>query len=128
MPLRPVISRILSLKNLQNKEHGALGEHVAQAFLEQKGFHVVSRNLRTKFAEADLVMEKGQTLVLVEVKQRASRSFGTPEEAVGKNKLHKLRLLANWLSSQYPNHTIQTDVIAIEGNRVSAHLQNIEFS
>jgi putative endonuclease len=128
MPLQPVTSRISSSKNLQNKEQGVLGERIARVFLEQKGFHLVSQNFRTKFAEADLVMEKGQTLVLIEVKQRASWSFGTPEEAVGKAKLRKLHLLAEWLSSRYPNHNIQVDVIAVEGGKVAAHLQNIEFS
>lgn len=111
-----------------NTQQGRQGEQLASVYLQTRGYKELFRNLHFKFAEADLVMEKGNTIVIVEVKQRSSLDFGSPEEAVGRAKLHKLRLLVQALTTQFPDKEIQVDVIGIDGNRVTTHLQNIEFS
>jgi len=111
-----------------NTQQGRQGEQLASEYLQAHGYTELSRNLHFKFAEADLVMEKGNIIIIVEVKQRSSLAFGSPEEAVGRAKLHKLRLLVQALSTQFPDKEIQVDVIGIDGNRVATHLQNIEFS
>ena len=46
-------------------------------------------------------MEKGNIIVIVEVKQRSSFAFGSPEEAVGWGN-YKLRLMVQALSTQFP--------------------------
>lgn len=111
-----------------NTQQGKKGEQLASVYLQARGYTELFRDLHFRFAEADLVMEKGNTIIIVEVKQRSSLTFGSPEEAVGRAKLHKLRLLAQALSTQFPDKDIQVDVIGIDGNRVTTHLQNIEFS
>lgn len=61
---------------------GSTGENLAAAFLEGKGFRVVAKNFRCKKAEIDLIVQREDWLVFVEVKTRASNSYGEPETFV----------------------------------------------
>lgn len=70
------------------------GEEIAAAYFEQKGYRILARNYRCRLGEIDLVVEKGRTLVFVEVKARTSLRFGTPEESVGERKKRKLQQVA----------------------------------
>lgn len=49
---------------------GARGEAIAALFLESRGYIVLGRNLRRGRREIDLLVERGSTLVAVEVKWR----------------------------------------------------------
>jgi putative endonuclease len=64
-------------------ETGSIGEKLAAEFLEEKGFKVVARNFRWKRAEIDLIVQREEWLIFVEVKTRNSNSFGEPESFVG---------------------------------------------
>ena len=55
---------------------GACGEAIAALFLESRGYVVLARNLRAGRREIDLVVERGETLVAVEVKWRRAGSLG----------------------------------------------------
>jgi putative endonuclease len=73
---------------------GSKGENLAAAFLKKKGYKILSRNYKTPFGEIDIVAKDGETLVFVEVKTRADKSFGEPFEAVNCRKREKLRKVA----------------------------------
>jgi putative endonuclease len=64
-------------------ETGALGENLAAQFLTEKGFSVVARNYRFRKAEIDLIVQRENWLVFVEVKTRSSDAWGFPESFVG---------------------------------------------
>lgn len=49
---------------------GAVGERIAQAYLEQKGMQLMAHNVRLAGGEIDLVMRDGKTTVFCEVKTR----------------------------------------------------------
>ena len=76
---------------------------------------VVERNWRCKAGEIDIVALDGATLVLVEVKTRASTRRGRPEEAVGPTKQKRL----GRVGSAYLQHagidpqSVRFDVVAI---------------
>ncbi|HET9485805.1 MAG TPA: YraN family protein [Chryseosolibacter sp.] len=61
---------------------GSIGENLAAEFLVNKGFTVVARNYRWKKAEIDLIVQRENWLIFVEVKTRSSNSFGEPESFV----------------------------------------------
>jgi len=63
-------------------ETGSIGEKLAAEFLEEQGFKVVARNFRWKRAEIDLIVQREEWLIFVEVKTRNSNSFGEPESFV----------------------------------------------
>lgn len=61
---------------------GTIGEKLAAEFLVGKGFQVVARNYRWKKAEIDLIVQREDWLIFVEVKTRSSNAYGHPESFV----------------------------------------------
>ena len=49
---------------------GKLGEDLACAELERRGYAILARRYRTRFGEIDIVARDGETIVFVEVKAR----------------------------------------------------------
>jgi putative endonuclease len=61
---------------------GRLGEAVAAETLERAGMRIVARRFRLRTGEIDLVAERGDLVVFVEVKARRGVRYGSPAEAV----------------------------------------------
>jgi putative endonuclease len=91
------------------------GEETAEAFLRERGYRVLARNWRSPLGELDLIVEKEDTVVFVEVKTRSSRRFGDPEEAVTDRKKRKLFQVAQcYLNARgWPERDLRFDVLAI---------------
>ncbi|WP_022825310.1 YraN family protein [Hymenobacter norwichensis] len=82
-------------------ELGHAGETAAAAFMVALGFEVLYTGYRHKRAEVDLVVRRGQELlVFVEVKARSSSQFGYPETFVTERKKQLFRLAAEHLQEQ----------------------------
>ncbi|NLY77383.1 MAG: YraN family protein [Tissierellia bacterium] len=73
-----------------NIDKGILGERIAQEYLISNGYKIRERNYRTKIGEIDIVAEKLDTLVFIEVKTRTSTNYGFPYEAVDIRKQNKI--------------------------------------
>ena len=69
---------------------GALGEEAAAGFLRAGGYRIVARNHRCRLGEVDIIAEKGELLVFVEVRTRATSLFGSPEETVDPRKQRRV--------------------------------------
>ncbi len=94
---------------------GRLGENLAVAFLQKKGWHVVAKNWKHGRGEIDIIAwETENRLVFVEVKTRSSEAFGGPEGAVT---AHKQALIAKtaglYMESVGYDWEIRFDVVAI---------------
>lgn len=76
------------------KPRGHSGEEYAALFLQARGLHIVARNWRCRLGEIDLIARDGATLVFVEVRQRASRSYGGAAESITIAKQRKLSAAA----------------------------------
>ena len=63
-------------------ETGGMGEKLAAEFLRGKGFKVVATNYRFRKAEIDLIVQREDWLIFVEVKTRNSNAYGEPETFV----------------------------------------------
>ncbi|MBX2965134.1 MAG: YraN family protein [Cyclobacteriaceae bacterium] len=97
---------------------GKKGEELAAAYLEQKGYRVVARNYRYKRFEIDLIVQKENWLLFVEVKTRSSSAFGEPETFVDARKGRRIFEAAEEyiFSNNWRGH-IRFDIIAIkQGN------------
>ena len=95
-------------------EKGKAGEDLAARFLLEKGYQILSRNYRFKRSEIDIIAQKDNCLVFVEVKWRSTDAFGYPEEFVNEKKAAKILegadqyiYEANW------NGNIRFDIVAI---------------
>ena len=74
---------------------GRIGEDTAVAWLERRGMRVHARNWRCRQGEIDIVARDGRWLVVVEVRARRGRSYGTPEESVTGDKRRRLVTLGS---------------------------------
>jgi putative endonuclease len=60
----------------RNEAKGRRAESIAALYLQLKGYRILARRVRTRVGEIDLVARKGDTLVFVEVKARATLDSG----------------------------------------------------
>ena len=100
------------------KEAGAAAEHAALNYLEAQGLELVVRNYRCRGGELDLVMLDRSTLVLIEVRYRASDAFGGAAASVTRHKQRRLILAARHLlttQSRLRRYRARFDVIAVTG-------------
>jgi len=75
---------------MDSREIGALGEKIAAEYLTRLGYVIRERNFRLREGEIDIIAEKDDFLVFIEVRTRRSLSFGTPEESVTAKKKERL--------------------------------------
>jgi putative endonuclease len=109
---------------------GQEGESAAEQYLKNKGYRIVTRNLRSSVGELDLIAEDGQVLVFVEVKARRTDAFGGAIHAVHQRKQDKLiRLAAQYLARHHlKNRLCRFDVVLLQGgaNTGTAQIEHIE--
>jgi len=81
---------------------GRRGEAAVERLYVARGYRVVARNWRCRIGELDLVVARGGTLVVCEVKTRRGSRYGGGFEAVDARKRQKLRALAETFCLQHP--------------------------
>lgn len=95
---------------------GKKGEDIAQEYLLKKGYKILERNYKKPWGEIDIIAQKGEDIVFVEVKTLKASSF-LPEESIGFKKRRSLIKSAKiyLLEKGYPeNQTWQIDVIGVK--------------
>jgi putative endonuclease len=101
---------------MKRKELGTIGEKLARNFLKKKGYKIRETNFRCREGEIDIIAEKKDYLVFVEVRTKASSSFGSPEESVTFAKKEKLIASALVYLSERKNlpDSWRIDFVAVE--------------
>ncbi|MBP1637431.1 MAG: hypothetical protein H6Q18_220 [Bacteroidetes bacterium] len=74
----------------EHNDLGNLGEERAQAYLRQKGYKIRETNWFAGKLEIDIIAEKDDWLVIVEVKTRSTEFFEHPKEAITNRKIQNL--------------------------------------
>ncbi|MDX5419488.1 MAG: YraN family protein [Hymenobacteraceae bacterium] len=93
---------------------GRDGEHTAAAYLLKQGYTILQKNYRYKRAEVDIIAQRGNLLVFVEVKTRATNRYGFPEEAVNRKKEELILSAAEEYILQTDwQHEIRFDIISV---------------
>lgn len=107
---------------------GKTAEACAAHYLIERGYRVVAQNVRYPFGELDIVAHHKETLVFCEVKYRKTSDYGSPFEAVGRQKQKKIILAAKAYLTQ--NHktlpACRFDVIAVEGDLNHPVIEHLE--
>lgn len=111
----------------QHNELGKLGEELAADFLVKKGYKIRAKNWRYLKAEVDIIAEKENTIVAVEVKTRTSDYFGDPQDFITKKKIKLLVMAMNeYVISRDLDVEVRFDIIAILLNKKIKKIEHLE--
>ncbi|MDO8885368.1 YraN family protein [Candidatus Oleimmundimicrobium sp.] len=107
---------------------GNKGEKLACRYLKRKGYNILQCNYRCKIGEIDIIAQKNEYLIFIEVKTRSSREFGEPFEAVTIYKQERLRRLAESyiVNNQDDKLNYRFDVISILFEDKKPAIEHIE--
>jgi len=101
---------------MDRQQIGRTAEDIAVAFLEARGVKIVVRNFRCRMGELDVVGREAETLIIVEVRMRASNRFGGAAASVDFRKQAKLQRAAALLLQRRKDLAglrVRFDVVAI---------------
>ena len=106
---------------------GKVGEQLAADYLIQKGYTIKNRNWRFKKAEIDIIAQKENTLVMVEVKTRSTTDYGDPQEFIKpKQKNLLITAMNEYVISNDLDVDVRFDVIAIVKNDTKTKIEHLE--
>ena len=108
----------------EHNEIGKKGEELAAGMLKDKGYEILEKNWHYKNLEADIIAQKGDMLVIAEVKTRSTRFFGEPEEFVNKAKKQNLIKAANaYIEQNNLDFEVRFDIISVllSGEKTMVH-------
>src|SRR5690606_15272505 len=101
--------------NVASGHLGDWGEALAARHLQSKGWTILARKFRDGHKEIDLVARRGGGVAFVEGKNRGTKRFGHPFEAVGARKRREIEAVAESWIRQYGDSslTYRFDAIAV---------------
>ncbi len=94
---------------------GRWGERKAARFLERRGWTILARNYRFGRREVDLVVRRGDLVAFVEVKTRAGRGYGVPQESITARKRREVEAVAAHFLARHglQDVSVRFDAVAI---------------
>ncbi len=96
-------------------ETGNQGETLAARYLKEKGYEILARNYRHGKAEIDLIVQKDDWVLFVEVKTRKSSDYGEPEQFVMTQQAGRIFDAAEeWIFSTNWQGHIRFDVVSVK--------------
>jgi len=113
--------------------HGNLGENAACKHLKKNGYKILERNYRKRYGEIDIIAQKDDVYIFVEVKTRAEIDYGMASEAVTKSKQQKLVRTAQFYIMEHKlDAAFSFDVIEVyhKGRKVLNvnHIENAFYA
>lgn len=110
-----------------HNDFGKKAEDMAVEHLLRSGYKILSRNFRFQKAEIDIIAEKEDLIIIVEVKARSTDAFMLPQEAVKKSKIKLIVSAADRYLEEYNrNEEVRFDIITVlpdeERNLVIEHI------
>lgn len=108
---------------------GYRGETAACKSLKSKKYKIIKRNYRKKCGEIDIVAQKEETLIFVEVKTRKNDEYGAPCEFVTRPKQEKIIKTAKFfITENNIDANVRFDVIEVyhDENKIvkTVHIEN----
>ena len=106
------------------QQQGRAGEQAALAYLQRQGLKLVEANFSCGGGEIDLIMRDGDTLVFVEVRERADADHGGAAASIGPMKVRRIVHAAETYLQRFDDvPACRIDVIAIDAGHID-WLQN----
>lgn len=106
---------------------GQEGEIHARRYLEENGYEIRYANWQLRKFEIDLIAQKDDLLIIVEVKTRSTNYAGHPSEAVTPKKQRQLIAAANaYIDQTECDLEVRFDVITVLGKGPDPILEHFE--
>ncbi|RMG59846.1 MAG: YraN family protein, partial [Deltaproteobacteria bacterium] len=117
------------MRGKSKRSLGLEAEDAACRFLQEKGFQLIERNVRSLSGEIDVLARDGRTLVVVEVRRRSAPSVVSTGELVPPAKRRKIVQVAREVVGKYmrPGDSLRFDVVVVtdEGGALSClHIES----
>ena len=97
-------------------DRGREAEDLALQLLTGEGLRLKSRNYACRLGEIDLILQDGETVVFVEVRQRRSARFGSAAESITARKQGRLVAAArHYLSRERALPACRFDAVLVDG-------------
>ena len=93
-----------------------MGERRAAWFYRLRGYSILERNARLPAGEIDLVVKRGATVVIAEVKTRQTNVGGEGHEAVDRRKRERLIRLGDQYVVKHPDAQLRYDILSLFWN------------
>lgn len=103
-------------------------ETVAKRYLLTRGYALLAENYAVRGGEIDLVMQQGEVIVFVEVRQRKSAHYGSAAASITPQKLARLRKTAlHYLVRTFERDdlAVRFDAVLVEGKREDFRLEHL---
>jgi putative endonuclease len=113
---RHVVHNRLVVRRLDPRELGRRGETRAVWSYRLRGYSIVARNVRLPAGEIDLVVRRGRTIVIAEVKTRQTRIAGEGHEAVDRRKRERMIRLGDQYAVRHPEASLRYDIVSLYWN------------
>ncbi|MFN3757193.1 MAG: YraN family protein [Flavobacterium sp.] len=110
----------------EHNDIGKLGEEIAANYLDQQGYEILERNWKFEKAEVDILAQKDDFLVAVEVKTRTTDAFGLPQEFLKPAQIKRLvKAVDEYMQQHKITNEVRFDVIAIIIHKKDHTLEHI---
>ncbi|RXM38534.1 YraN family protein [Chryseobacterium sp. CH21] len=97
-----------------HNDFGKIAENIATEYLQKNGYKILVRNFRFQKAEIDIIAEKDNLIIVLEVKARSTDAFMLPQEAVTKTKIKSIVSAANhYLEECNKDNEVRFDIISV---------------
>lgn len=121
---------------MSTSDLGQYGENLAIKFLKDRGYTILGQNFRRPWGEIDIISQKNNIIMFVEVKTNKEEMVGfEPESRVNRDKINRMvRIARTYLAyKKFPeDQEWQLDIIAVtiikdRGIAKIKHYKNIEI-
>ena len=109
------------MNNNNKKSFGKKGEELARNFLVKQGFAILESNFRySKIGEIDIIAQKENLIIFVEVKSRHSDRFGGALYSISSKKKQSLKKTAQYYITHSNNNdiTYRFDMISVREDSI----------
>lgn len=109
---------------MHNKSLGKEGEKKACRYLRLHGWKILETNFKNPFGEIDIIAKKKDIIAFIEVKTRLTDIFGTPSQAVNRQRQQRYIMGAKYyFANREIDCTVRFDIIEIFRGQLN-HIEN----
>ena len=112
---------------VDRRAFGKAGEDGAVALLEKQGFRIRARNFSCRYGELDIVAEREELVVFVEVRMRSHAAWGDPALTISRRKQRRVvtAALHYLFAHDLRDRMIRFDVVTVLGRGEKAVIEHI---